>query len=352
MSNGFKNILIIKPSSLGDIVLALPALSALRRNFPDAEISWLVRPEFALLIENHPHLSRTILFDRRLLGKAWYHPRALAALAALIRKLRKAKYDAVIDLQGLFRTAVFGWLSGCKKRLGMTASREFASLFYTDKVAQDADSIHLIDYYLKIIRQMGATDTAVNFILPVDSAADDSIKKLLSDYNVGPDKYAVFVPGSAHADKCWPLERFAALADKVSSQYGLSIITTGTIAEKPAIERLKKLANVQIVDLAGLTNIRELVALLSAARLVVSNDTGSGHIAAALNKPLVMIFGRTNPARVHPYGRSNCVAAIEPNQRGLTADSTDPKHNIKAVSFEEVYKKACEQIEQADRQNA
>jgi len=351
VSDDFKNILIIKPSSLGDIVLALPALSALRRNFPDAEISWLVRPEFALLIENHPHLSRTILFDRRFLGKAWYHPRAFAALVAFVRRLRRAKFDAVIDLQGLFRTAVLGWLSGCKKRLGMTAAREFASLFYTDKVIQDADSIHLIDYYLKIIRQMGATDTAVNFVLPVDSATDDLIKKLLADYNVGPDKYAVFVPGSAHADKCWPLERFAALADKISSQYGLSIVTTGTIAEKPTIERLKKLANVQIVDLSGLTNIRELVALLSAARLVVSNDTGSGHIAAALNKPLVMIFGRTNPARVHPYGRSNCVAAIEPNQRGLIADSTDPKHNIKAVSFEDVYKKACEQLEQACRQS-
>ena len=225
MSNGFKNILIIKPSSLGDIVLALPALSALRRNFPDAEISWLVRPEFVLLIENHPHLSRTILFDRRFLGKAWYHPRAFAALVAFVRRLRRAKFDAVIDLQGLFRTAVFGWLSGCKKRLGMTAAREFASLFYTDKVIQDADSIHLIDYYLKIIRQTGATETTVNFVLPVDSAADDSIKKLLADYNVGPDKYAVFVPGSAHADKCWPLERFAALADKISSQYGLSTVS-------------------------------------------------------------------------------------------------------------------------------
>ena len=326
--------------------MALPVLSALRSNFPDAGISWLVRPEFALLIENHPHLTRTILFDRRLLGKAWYHLRALGALFGLIQKLRKAKYDAVIDLQGLFRT------SGCKKRFGMAAAREFASLFYTDKVVQDADSIHLIDYYLKIVRQMGTTDTVVNFVLPVDSAADDSVKKLLSDYNVGPDKYAVFVPGSAHADKCWPLERFAALADKISSQYGLTIVTTGTIAEKPAIERLKKLANVQIVDLSGLTNIRELIALLSAARLVVSNDTGSGHIAAALNRPLVMIFGRTNPARVHPYGRSNCVAAIEPNQRGVVADSTDPKHNIKAVSFDEVYKKACEQIEQANRQSA
>jgi lipopolysaccharide heptosyltransferase I len=351
VSDDLKNILIIKPSSLGDIVLALPALSALRRNFPDAEISWVVRPEFALLIENHPHLNRTILFDRRFLGKAWYHPRALAGLFALIRKLRKAKYDAVIDLQGLFRTAVFGWLSGCKKRFGMATAREFASLFYTDKIAQDADSIHVVDYYLKIIRQTGAEDTSIEFVLPVDSAAKQSIKKLLAEHNVAFDKYAVFVPSSVHADKCWSLERFATLADKISSQFGLSIVTTGTIAEKPIIERLKKLANVQIVNLAGLTNIRELVALLSTARLVVSNDTGSGHVAAALNRPLVMIFGRSNPARVQPYGRVNCVAAVEPEKRGTQYNSTDPKHNIKAVSFEQVYEKACEQIEQADRQN-
>lgn len=352
MSDGLKNILIIKPSSLGDIVLALPALSALRRDFPDAEISWVVRPEFALLIENHPHLSRTILFDRRFLGKAWYHPRALFALVVFVRKLRKAKFDAVIDLQGLFRTAVFGWLSGCKKRFGMATAREFASLFYSDKVFHDTDSIHVVDYYLKIIRQTGSEDTSVEFVLPVDSAAEQSIKKLLSEHNVAFDKYAVFVPSSVHADKCWPLERFVALADKISSQYGLSIITTGTIAEKPTIERFKKLANVQIVDLAGLTNIRELVALLSTARLVVSNDTGPGHIAAALKRPLVMIFGRSNPARVQPYGRPNCVAAVEPEKRGTQYDSTDPKHNINAVTFEQVYEKVCEQIGPAGRKNA
>ena len=103
-----KTILIIKPSSLGDIVLALPALSALRKSFPDAKISWLVRPEFAALLKNHPYLTEIIPFDRKFLGKAWCNPRAFGALLSLVAKLRRSKFDLTIDLQGLFRTASLG----------------------------------------------------------------------------------------------------------------------------------------------------------------------------------------------------------------------------------------------------
>lgn len=344
MSRGFKNILIIKPSSLGDIVLALPALSALRKSFPDAKISWLVRPEFAPLLENHPHLTETIPFDRRFLGKAWHNPRAFVSLLSLIRRLRRSKFDAVIDLQGLFRTASLGWLTGCKKRFGRAAAREFAHIFYTHKVSQDTDCIHLVDYYLKIIQAVGVRDVNVQFVLPVDSASADSIRWLLTRHNISPDNYAVFVPGSARSNKCWPIERFAALADKISSQFDLSIIATGTASEKSVVERLKDLANVPIANFAGDTSISELTALLKAAKLVVSNDTGPGHIAAALGSPLVLIFGPTNPARVAPYRRNNCVAAIEPNSRGLLPNSTDPKHDIKAITVDDVYQKVCEQM--------
>ena len=344
MSESLKNILIIKPSSLGDIVLALPALSALRKSFPDVKISWLIRPEFAPLLKNHPHLTDIILFDRKFLGKAWYHPGAFGSLVSLIRRLRRSNFDAVIDLQGLFRTASFAWLSGCKKRLGMANARELARIFYTHKVAQDKACIHLVDYYLKIIRTAGASSLDVRFVLPQDPAAADSISKLLTSRNIKPDNYVVFVPGSARSDKCWPIERFAALADKISSQFHLSIVATGTASETSAVERLKALTNVPVASFAGLTNISQLIALLRAARLVVSNDTGPGHIAAALGAPLVLIFGPTNPARVAPYGRSRCVAAIEPDSRGFKADSTNPKHDIKAITVDEVYQKVCEQM--------
>ena len=109
MLSPWTNILLIKPSSLGDIVMALPALSALRRSFPETRITWLVRPEFAPLIEGHPHLDEIILFDRKRLGKAWRHPGAFGSLASLIGQLRRPGFDAVVDLQGLFRSAALAW---------------------------------------------------------------------------------------------------------------------------------------------------------------------------------------------------------------------------------------------------
>ena len=351
MSESFKNILIIKPSSLGDIVLALPALTALRKNFPEAKISWLIRPEFAPLIENHPHLTETILFDRRFLGQAWYRPRALASLLSLIRRLRHSKFDTVIDLQGLFRTASLAWLSGCKKRLGMAGARELAHIFYTHKVAQDRDCIHIVDYYLKIVRTTGVFETQAPFLLPVDSAAADAVNRLLITKGIEPNNYAVFVPTSAHRDKCWPVERFAALADKISSQFHLSIIATGAASEKSTIERLRNLANVSIANFADATSLSELVALLKAARLVVSNDTGPGHIAAAEGTPLVLIFGRSNPARIAPYGRAECMVAREPYSRGLKIKSTDTRHSVRAITVDEVYQKVCEQMKQQSLQS-
>jgi len=344
MSQSFKNILIIKPSSLGDIILVLPALSALRGTFPDAKISWLIKPEFAAVLENHPHINDIILFDRKFLGKAWSHPRALSSLLSLIKLLRRSKFDAVFDLQGLFRTASLAWLTGCKKRFGMANARELAHIFYTHKVPQNYDCIHLVDFYMKIVQAAGVSNTDVRFVLPQDPVAADSINKLLESEGITHGNYAVFVPSSARLHKCWPVERFAALAEKISSQFGFSIVATATASERAIVDQLSKIAKVPIINLAGRTSISELIALMRAARLIVSNDTGPGHIAAASAKPMVMLFGRTNPARVAPYRRDNCIVAVEPDSRGLKADSSDPKHNIEAITIDEVFQKVCEQL--------
>lgn len=344
MSEDFKNILLIKPSSLGDVVQALPALSALHRSFPAAKISWLIRPEFAELVENHPHLTETILFDRKFLGKAWFHPHALFCLLSLIRQLRRSRFDLVIDLQGLFRTACLGWLSGCKKRFGMTNAREFAHIFYTHKTRRDQNSIHVVDYYLKIVRAVGASETEVHFLLPVNSNAADSVNKLLESHDIKPDNYAVFVPASAHKSKCWPASNFASLAEKMAAKFGLSIILVGTEPERLITEEIVSASNFKVMNFTSLTTLSELVALFKGARVVVSNDTGPGHIAAALGVPLAMIFGPSNPIRLFPYGRAETLVAVDPFGRGLKLQSSDPAHAIDAITVDEVYEKACEQI--------
>jgi heptosyltransferase-1 len=366
MPDSLKNILILKPSALGDIVLALPALTALRESFPAAKITWLIRPEFAPLLENHMHLNEIITFDRKLLGKAWYSPKAFGALISLIRRLRCSKFDAVFDFQGLFRTAALAWLSGCKKRFGKAGSRELAHLFYTHQIEQDYDSIHLVDFYLKMVKAAGAisvegvppsnrgqdardtipapAQAGVRFELSSNPADVDSVNKLLESSGIKSGQYVIFVPGSAHIDKCWPLEHFAALADKITSQFSLPIIAVGAKSEKSLVEKIDNLAKTSITNFAGRTTLKELVELLRAARLVVSNDTGPGHIAAALGTPLVMMYSWSNPARIAPYGRPECMVARDPYARGLEIKSTNPKHSVTTITVDEVFRKAREQL--------
>jgi lipopolysaccharide heptosyltransferase I len=344
MSTAWTNILLIKPSSLGDIVMALPALSALRRSFPDARISWLVRPEFAPLIEGHPYLDEIIFFERKRLGTAWRHPGAFGSLVSLVRGLRGRRFDAVVDLQGLFRSAALAWLSGCPQRFGPIWRREFAHHFYTTTVSARPEWVHVIDYYMKILEAMEAGDRKVEFVLPEKPEAVAAVGTLLSEHGIDRGRYAVIIPGSAQISKCWPAERFAALADRLVSDHGLSIVATGGKAESVMIEQIADRANCPIINLAGQTSLPELVEVLRGARIVISNDTGPGHIAAALGRPLVMMFSWSNPLRVGPYHRPECLVGRDLADRGMAIKSSSPDHAIEHITLDEVYTRVVEQL--------
>jgi len=344
VKDSINNILIIKPSSLGDIVLALPALSALRKGFPGAHISWLVRPDFAPLLQNHPCLDEIIPFDRNFLGKAWFNPAALLALIVLIKRLRDGRFDAVFDFQGLLRTGLLSCLSGSKRRFGMADARELGHLFYNQKVAQHSDCVHLVDYYRNMVAASGAKTDDIEFLLPCRENAARQVRRLLSEHRVDESNYAVFVPGSIHAEKCWPVERYALLADMMTSEFGVNVVTVGTEAEKQITGRLKMLAKTAVADFTSLTDIPKLIALLRGAKIVVSNDTGPGHIASALGVPTVLIFGPTNPARVAPYGKSETIVAIDADKRGSELRSSKARYKIEAVEIKKVYEKVSEQL--------
>jgi heptosyltransferase I len=344
MPNSRPNILLIKPSSLGDIVMALPALSALRRSLPDARITWMIRPEFAPLIEGHPHLDEIILFDRKRLASAWYNPGAFGALTSLIAQLRRRRFSTVLDLQGLLRTASLAWLSGCDRRLGPIWRKECAHYFYTTAVPVQPEWVHVVDYYMRILEEMGVQDRAVEFVLPSRPEAAQAVADLLASHKIEPHRYAVLIPGSAQTSKCWPSERFGALADRLAQNYGLSIVATGSNAEAPMIEAIARQAKTPVVSLAGKTSLPQLVEVMRNAKIVISNDTGPGHIAAALGIPLVMMFSWSNPLRVGPYKRPECIVARDLSKRGLAIKSRDPAHAIANITLEEVYERAVDQL--------
>jgi lipopolysaccharide heptosyltransferase I len=342
MTEQIKKILIIKPSALGDIIQAMPAVCCLAQSFPDAQIHWFVRPEYAALIENHKCINKIILFDRTELGKWWYKPAAFAELVRLISQLRKEKYDIVFDFQGRFRSAIFAWFSGCKQRIGMAQTQEITGLFYTRRIAPS--SVHLVDFFLDMVCAIGAKRGKIEFGLKPQPQTIAETQKILAENHINKDNYAVFVPGATVEAKKWPIENFAALADKVYKKYQCSIAVVGVEAEQETAEKLQALTDVPVISLAGKTNVRQLIATLAGAKIVVSNDTGPAHIAAALGVPMVLIFGLTNPSRVGPYGRPQTVVAIDADKRGVGIESTNPAHDIKNVTVETVFEKINAQL--------
>ena len=335
MEMRFQNILIIKPSALGDVVHALPVLDALRRTWPDARITWMIRREFAPLLECVRGLDETLLFERRRIGR-WYTPDGWAALQALIQRLRNDRYDLVLDLQGLFRTALFARLSGCPVRVGMATARECAPLLYTHRVQPPADSRHMVDSYRTMLDAVGVSDFQTQVTFQPPASALQAVSHLLEDEGLTPNRFAVLIPGAAHATKQWPTERFAAVAERLAKEYGLAVAAVGTAGEKRIVTALQQNCAVPIVDLTGKTTIPQLVALLAQAAMVVSNETGPGHIAVAQNTPSVLIFGPTNPAWVGPYKQPEACVAIEPHQRGKAIRSRKPAHRIEQITVQTV----------------
>jgi lipopolysaccharide heptosyltransferase I len=339
MTTDYKNVLIIKPSALGDIVHALPVLPALRAALPDARITWLVRKEFAPLLECVDGLDKILLFDRQLLAHWYRRPAAFRALRDFRRTLKNSRYDLVLDLQGLLRTALFGWMTDCPRRIGMADSREFAGLFYTRKVPPPESSVHVLDYYHALLKDAGidaAPAAETLFKVPAEAAA--AVRQKLAQAGAG-QGYFVLIPGSAHTSKCWPAERFAKMAEDLHHRFRAAVVMVGTQQDKPQARAIGAQCRTPLIDLTAKTPLVELVALLQQAAGVVSNDTGPGYIAAAAGAPTVIIYGQVNPQRLAPYGRPEYVAAIEPDRRGIGIRTANPAYDIKQVTFELVWEK-------------
>jgi heptosyltransferase-1 len=297
-----RKILIIKPSALGDVVHTLPIFNLLRRKWPDAHISWLIGTQFASLLHEHPQLDELVTFDRRRFGRGWYDPRAAIGLMRFLKNLSKKNFDLVIDLQGLLRS---GWLSLFTKapvRVGFANARELAHLFYTHRVPVKSLEQHAIDRCLNVTEALGCGRGPIEFHF----ATDERDRAAVDEMTSGLGKFAVLLPGTNWVTKRWPPERFAALVQPLREKFGLrSVIAGGSDVAEIASQISADL------NLVGKTTLRELVVLLERAELVIANDSGPMHIAAALKKPLVAMYGPTNPIRTGPYEKLDSVVRVD-----------------------------------------
>ena len=299
-----RRILIIKPSALGDIVHALPILHLVRLRWPTAHIAWMVNPAFAGLLDGNPDLNEVIRFDRRQYGSAWWNPVSLCRLLQFLWGMRQRKFDLTLDLQGLLRSGLISWITGARRRVGFANAREGASFCYTEKIDVGTAEQHALDRYLALSAAMGCGTEPVKFVLPRAPLPAEMLPAVR-------EPYAVLLPATNWETKRWPIGYFAQLVEPLAQRFGLqTVVAGGTDAVEMAAD-IRRLSGMEIHSLAGKTTLPQLVTLLEGASVVIANDSGPMHIASALDRPLVTMFGPTNPVRTGPFRRMESVVRLE-----------------------------------------
>jgi lipopolysaccharide heptosyltransferase I len=291
-------IALIKPSALGDIVHSLPVLTALRQRFPTAHISWIVNRTYEGLLRGHRDLDAVLPFDRGVSHQELLQ--AALGYGQFFRNLRQQKFDLVIDLQGLFRSGLMTLATGAPRRVGLQSAREGASWFYTDVVpVADYRALHAVDRYWLIANALGAGDGPKEFHIPQSETAQAWAAQTLDDC---PRPWMMVAVGSRWITKRWLPEHFATLLRKAQERHGGTTIFVGGRDESEAARLVARRLHGCSLDLTGRTSLPQLTALLASADVMLANDTGPLHLAAALGRPVVAPYTCTKVRLTGPYG--------------------------------------------------
>jgi len=294
-------ILIRGTNWVGDSVMSLPAIASIRRNFPEAAITILVKPWVQGLYSYCPDIDTVMILDRQR-GK-------LASSYQVIKDLKKQQFDLSILLQNAFEAALLTFLAGIPYRVGYNTDGRSWLLSHSVPVAREILEVHQVHYYLNLMKSLGweTGDCSPRIVIPAkrrEEAEHFLRKKGIEKKNL----LLGFNPGAFYGSaKCWLPERYAALADKAAQQWGAQNIIFGTAHDMPMVKEMVEHMQTTPFLAVGETSLEELIALISMCSLFITNDSGPMHIAAAIGIPVVAIFGSTDPVTTAPYGNQHTV---------------------------------------------
>ena len=298
-------ILILKPSSLGDVIQALPVLRLLKLHFPGAEIFWWIDSALAPLIEGDPDLAGVVRFER----KRWGKPRHWPEMLRSVRWLREQNFDLVIDLQCLARSGAFAWLARGKFLAGLDEVREGARGFYDLAVPRKSFHTHAVDWYLAVLPALGVPVHKNFQWLPERPEIAAAINSKFKTQN---SKLILLQPGARWKNKRWPAEHFAGLVRALAGKFPAARFgILGDPGDRPLGEIISQAAPERCLNLCGATSLPEMIEWIRRCDLLITNDTGPMHVAAALGRPLVALFGPTEPRRTGPYGQLENVLRLD-----------------------------------------
>jgi heptosyltransferase-2 len=293
-------ILVRAPNWVGDAVMAIPALQAIRSARPEAEISILARPAVADALSGQPFADKALQYEFRGRHGGWL------GRERLIAELRSEKFDTAVLLQNAFEAAWLAWRAGIPERIGYARDARGPLLTKAIRVPQEGEiPKHESYYYIELMRLAGWTEAtaAIRPIrLLVNDASHVAAESLLRKAGARENAWrCAIAPGASYgAAKCWPPERFALLADRLISECGADVIFFGTPEEKEIADRIRSNMKSRAISLVGDTSMRDLAALFASCSAFIGNDSGAMHVAAAAGLPVIGIFGSTDPEGTAP----------------------------------------------------
>jgi len=328
-------ILIIKLSAIGDVIHTLPALTALRRHYPDAQIDWLVEDAAADLLQGHPALSRTLVWHRREFAGLFAAGKLFRATRVFMRclgELRSTHYDLIIDFQALLKSSLWIFLAQGRRKVGFGKGMEHAEnshLFLNERIPAPSMEVHALDRGLKLIEALGIDGSRVIYDVPTD---DSAARALLEEKGIDPHRPLIAInPAAKWPTKLWEPEKFGKVAERLLS-HGYQVVFTGSREDGAMIDKIAHWNNAPTIRLDGQTTLKILAAFYRSCRAVITTDTGPMHLAAAVSTPVVALFGPTAPWRTGPYGAGHVVL-----RAGLSCSPCFMK-SCRTVEFE---KMAC-----------
>jgi heptosyltransferase-1 len=298
-------ILLVKLSSLGDVIQTLPTLEALRSLYPQGHITWLVEDAHAPMLAGHPALDEVWPVPRIRLGTS-KGMGDLKEVFQVARRLQEKPFDLVIDLQGLLKSAVWVALARSDRKLGYDHTRELSYLALTERLAPFDPEAHAVWRYLNLARYLGAPAEPPRFRLGFTMSRDSGHLQSLETGR----PVVIFHPGARWPTKLWPATHWAHLAEWLVREKGFQVAITGTPGDRELAQEIADHTEAPLRDLTGRTSLPELAAVLQQAHLAVTTDTGPMHLAAALGTPVAALFGPTAPWRTGPFGAGHEVVRL------------------------------------------
>lgn len=295
-----EDLLVRAQNWIGDVVLATASLRCIRESFPDSRVSVVARPWVIPILAYNPHIDEIIEYDGR--GR---HKGATGTLR-LVRDLRARRFQGAILLQRAFEAALIAYLAGIPNRMGYTTDARGFLLTHRARSSKQEFLVPRLEHDLNLLEGFGLRVSEKALVLPVGRAQKGRAERRLQDLGIRMNEALVgFSPGAVGSVlKRWHPERFAELAVRIRDAYGAGILLFGASEEQTLGEEICRMAaKPGLVNLAGQTSLEEAIALIGSCGLFVTNDSGLMHVAAALDVPLVGIFGPTDPGRTAPWSK-------------------------------------------------